>query len=69
MKYEIEGIYPAEEYFRIDINNGQVFLKKDLKNDPLSRTDYQVSRYFSNIYYVLQHFLFTRKNLRLYKSI
>lgn len=41
MKYEIEGLFPAENYFRIDANNGGVYVKNDLKNDPF-RTEYKV---------------------------
>lgn len=41
MKYEIEGLFPAENYFRIDANNGNVYVKKDLKNDPF-RTEYKI---------------------------
>ena len=43
MQYEIDGIYPAESFFQIDINSGLITLKASLKDDSLKSTQYTVS--------------------------
>ena len=44
LRYSIVGDYPAPNFFKINQNDGRIFLSSDLKNDSLKLTNYNVSQ-------------------------
>ncbi len=47
LRYEFTGVYPAQDFFEINQETGQVILKKNLKEDVARADKYTVSRWHS----------------------
>lgn len=47
LRYEATGIYPAESFFSIDPDNGDIRVYRSLKEDGLNRQSYSVSDMYS----------------------
>ena len=41
--YAVTGIYPAQDFFSINADSGEISVTKDLKTDSLRSTTYNVS--------------------------
>ncbi len=51
MIYEAIGLYPAELYFTVEENSGQIKVIENIKEDPLRLSSYTVSTSF-NAYFL-----------------
>ncbi|XP_036359005.1 uncharacterized protein LOC115211772 [Octopus sinensis] len=42
LQYEIDGIFPSDDFFRINKTTGEIYLKKDVRTDTLNTINYKI---------------------------